>query len=301
MNMLRDQVLEKIKRDEIRPVASGFFVLRRWIGWGLVVALLVFSTLATAFAVHIVLEIDWEAFRHTEVSGVRAVLMSIPFLWLLLTIGFLLVASVIMRKTGRGYRYPLGILLLVFPFISTATGFSIEHSRFDEPIEKFFLGDLSQPEPWQRLLPSAEQQWAQPENGLLGGAVIQVNEKEETLKLEDREKNEWEVDFQDAAIESGVELAPQTRVNMIGTETGPSEFEAVVIKQPKSHRENKEQGNESYEQREQEESEASVRRESEREEKELHEEDREDHEEDVEEREDEDHEVEKEEDHEDEE
>lgn len=292
MNMLRDQVLEKIKREEIRPVASGYFVLRRWIGWGLVVALLVFSTLATAFAVHIVLEIDWEAFRHTEVSGVRAVLMSIPFLWLLLTIGFLLVASVIMRKTGRGYRYPLGILLLVFPLISTATGFSIEHSRFDEPIEKFFLGDLSQPEPWQRLLPSAEQQWAQPENGLLGGAVIEVDAEQETLMLEDREKKEWEVDFREAAIESNIDLQPNTQVNMIGTETGPSEFEAVVIKQPKSHRENKEQGNESYEQREQEESEASVQRESKREEKELHEEDEEDHDEEEEEEDDRDQEYE---------
>lgn len=236
MNTLRQQVIEQIKRDHIRPMAPGYFFAWRLFGWVQVALLVILATLVTAFALHIIFEIDWEAFRHTEVSGVRAALMSLPFLWLVLIVVFLTLAVVVMRRTGRGYRYSLWVLLFLFPVASTAAGLAIEHSRFDEPVEKFLLGSLSQQEPWQAILPSVEQQWAQPENGLLGGEVIHVNEETTTFKLEDRKKNEWDVEYQGAAIEQGVKLSPQTQVNVIGTEKETGLFEAAVIKRPKSHR-----------------------------------------------------------------
>lgn len=239
MSHIRQQVIERIKQENIQPITLGYFLAGRLFRWLLVGVFLVLSTLATAFAFHVVMEIDWEAFRHASVSAPRAILMSLPLLWLLLTVLFLVLASIVLHRTGRWYRYSIGFFLFIFPLMSMAAGFSIEHSRFDEPVEKFFLGDISQQERWQKFIPSGEQQWTQPENGLLGGDVIEVDRQEAILQLEDGEKKLWEIDYRDAEIETGVELAPNTKVNIIGTETESSVFEAAVIKKPKSHRDPK--------------------------------------------------------------
>ncbi|MEP7162425.1 MAG: hypothetical protein ABI747_01535, partial [Candidatus Moraniibacteriota bacterium] len=185
MTSLRDNVIQKIRQERIEPVSSWRFRFFRGLGWvGLLVSVIL-ASLFTAFAFHVISEIDWEAYSHVNISWYQGALMSLPFLWLILLAAFVILATFLGERTRHGYRYPVWGFLAVFFALTAGTGIALESSPLDEPVENFFIGALSKHDRWGKFIPSAERQWAQPENGLLGGEVLTVDSKNETLELED--------------------------------------------------------------------------------------------------------------------
>src|SRR6185369_3680747 len=178
---------------------------------------------------------DWEAFLHVGVSRYQAILVSLPFLWFGPISLFLFFSILFGRQTRHGYRYTYGILFLLFLFVSASLGATLEKSRFDEPAERFFFGALPKSDVWrQTILPSAEKEWTQPENGLLGGNVTAVDQAESTFDMEDLKQKEWKVNFQNADIDRSVDLKPKTQVNIIGNQKDEDHFQATIIRRPKT-------------------------------------------------------------------
>jgi hypothetical protein len=228
MSALTEKTLSMITQERIRP-------LPRWRTWGKNAGywigtgwLFCFAALSAALSLHAAFEIDWRAYFKADFSWWEIVLSGVPLFSIGLLTVFLLGALWFLQRTQHGYRYSFLFLFLGFFSLSTALGFLIENSPIDEPAEQFFLYALPHAEEIESsLLPSAERQWSQPEQGLLGGTVLSSDDQ--NLKLLDASQKLWTVDYSQALLSPSVDLEPYEDVKIIGDQEDETLFRAVEI------------------------------------------------------------------------
>lgn len=228
MSSLAEKTLETIAKQHITPVSPWKFRLVRAVLWIGIFAIGALAILVTGFALHIVIETDWLAYRRANLLWTEAVLVSLPILWIFLLIVFVVVGMILFVRTTHGYRYLRSLLMLGFVGVSVSFGMLLEFSPLDEPVENFFLGSLKHREILRKIIPSVEEQWSQPEYGLLGGAVVQSNAAMSTLELRDFQDATWEVDYEHATLPES-RLTPDTTVKIIGKEQPGRHFDAHEI------------------------------------------------------------------------
>lgn len=228
MTSLIEKTLHTIESQNIRP-HSRWRVRAQNIGyWFGTLFMLVLSSAVTALAVHAVFEIDWQAFLKADFSWLEILFSGVPFFMIILFVFFLVLSIVLLHHTRRGYRYPSSVLFSSFFFGVLVIGYGIEMTPFDEPLEKFMLGVIPRTEKYGAvLLPTTEQQWTQPEKGLLGGEVLEA--EDETLELRDSNERDWSVEYSHAAVGKDVDLKPSEKIKVIGEKKDAKTFHATEI------------------------------------------------------------------------
>ena len=229
MSILTRQTVEKIKAEKIIPIASWRFWIADVAPWiGVILSALLAGTV-TAFALHVVREIDWGAYRQAGQSWSTAILSSTPFLWVGFLVIFLIVAIALLRQTKHGYRYTWPWIFGIFLLTSSSVGFTMQASSYDDPVESFFLRSIPQYEAFQKEhVPSVEKQWSHPEGGLLGGHILKVSDQ--TLQIEDLNKKQWTINTADVAGGEDGTFQVDDQIKVIGEEETHDTFKAQEIK-----------------------------------------------------------------------
>ena len=142
MSTLSEKILERIAQEHITPVSPWRFRLVRSILWIGIFAVGALAMLVTGFALHVVIETDWLAYQRANLLWTEAVLVSLPILWMVLLVVFIVAGVILFVRTTHGYRYLHSFLVLGFVGVSVSFGILLELSPLDEPVENFFLGTL---------------------------------------------------------------------------------------------------------------------------------------------------------------
>lgn len=229
MSEFTQKTLAEIAKKHIRPIPRWMTWLRNGVYWVGVVALALFSALATATSFHAVSEIDWDAYVKADFSWFQIVLSGVPVFSVVLVIFFFWVMIYFLHQTRHGYRYSMVFLVSVFFSTSIVFGYFIEVSPLDEPTERFLLYALPHKDTLPtKLLPSATSQWSQPEKGLLGGTVLSSTATDFTLI--DASEKLWTIEYTKESLDADARLEPYEAIKVIGNQEDDNTFKADEIR-----------------------------------------------------------------------
>ena len=135
-----------------------------------------------------------------------------PLLWTLALALFLALGYANIRRTKRGYRYPLPLIALGAVLTSMALGFGLYASGAGGAIEAG-IGDHP---PFYRPIALEERSWWQgPERGVLGGEVLSVATGT-SFSLKDFSGTVWQIDAADLRAPDIAALSVGTLVRVVG-------------------------------------------------------------------------------------
>lgn len=223
---LAGKILARIEHEgvTVRPrwhfvFSNGFF----WTMWGLSVAVGAVAVAATVFSF---VSIGWQFYAATHDTLFEFVVESLPYVWMVLLVMFVLVSYENMRHTKRGYRYPLSLIVGASVVASISLGVALF---------LFGVGRLAD-RGLERNLPAfsnaarMEDRWVEPEKGLLAGEVSSVGSST-AFGLRDFEGGQWEIRTEDLAEQDLAVLDRSDRVRLVGvpTEAGAHVFHACLV------------------------------------------------------------------------
>lgn len=223
MTKLTKNILEKIKKEQIKPKPKWYFILMHILLWTSVVISIFLGAMATAIILRHSLSADWTLMNRLAGGNVKAFIMILPYFWFAFIALILFLASKLFCHTKKGYRIKPWIVTTGSIMISIVFGIVFYISHLDEPFE----GRLRQHLPYyEQRQENIKQRLVNPEKGVLAGKIIQITPQTKLIII-DFKKMEWEVDIRHA---NHGPLKEQMHVGMIGQPVGNFVFKAHIIK-----------------------------------------------------------------------
>jgi len=220
---LADRILSRIKGEGIVPRPRWEFFVKNVAFWALgafAVALGAFAFSAGLFEVE---NAGWQFYAATHGDLLTFILEAMPFLWLLALALFILLGYANIRRTKRGYRYPLSLIafgaVLTSVALGTGLGAELEEAVGDHP--PFYRPVLVEQHVW----------WEAPGKGLLGGTVVSLATDTATFVLKDFSGRTWTVSSGGLPPQAITLLARGGTVRVVGVPVvaSTSDFDACFI------------------------------------------------------------------------
>jgi hypothetical protein len=226
-NDLEKEVLEKMFAANLKPVAKWRFILKNWMIWSLGVIAVLLGALAFSSILYFFQPGEIEAWGKSGADWKEFLLFSLPYFWLFFLIIFLLTAWYYFRRTEKGHRYSLLVILASSILISVLLGSFTYGAGLAKVIDNFlgreapFYGDLINPR---------VKFWLNPEKGRLSGLVTEKKSNEEFV-VYNRMLGEWQVK---SSAEIGVMAKEGRPIIVIGRRISPNHFQAEEVFIPPS-------------------------------------------------------------------
>jgi len=225
MTDIAKTTLERIRKDNHRPLPGWSFVVKNAATWLGFVTLVALGALSVSIALFRISGHDWGAARHLQGQAAGYLLEGIPLVWLALIVGLTAVSFLDFRHTRTGYRYRPFLIIVTSILISAGLGGVLYAVGVGQKTENL----LSTRVPiYRRLSPATEAPWQRPQQGRLGGVVVEVI-TDRHLKLRDPMGRIWEVTLSDGVgLPEGI--APDDPVHLIGFSRGELDFAARHVR-----------------------------------------------------------------------
>ncbi len=213
---LTERVLGRIDSEHLSPRPRWAFALENWFFWTLGALALALGALASAAALFEVANTGWDFYMDTHRDLLTFIVAAAPYLWLLVLALFVFIGYENIRRTKRGYRYPLAVIVIGSILTSVVLGTALFAAGFGEEIEEA-IGDHP---PFYRPVVLAEHaHWLSPQQGLLGGTIVAVSTTSESFTLKDFDGAVWTIDASDLGATSTAAVERGGVVRVIGLPT----------------------------------------------------------------------------------
>ena len=225
-------ILQKIKKDEVRAYPKQHFLLRRSVIWTVFGLSIFLGSVASAIALFQLRYAEWDLYKHLSHRPVEFVLLVIPFFWLIFLLGFTVLAYYYFRRTEHGYRYAAIWIILLSIALSIIGGGLLYSTGWSERLERVFQEKL----PFYRELQERKQKvWMSPMHGLLAGRIIKII-SDQKVEIEDLQGNIWVIDIADTVWRGRLRPAENLKIKILGEMTGQNRFVANEIRPWKGRR-----------------------------------------------------------------
>lgn len=228
MTKFSESIVGKINKERIAPVPRWHFLFKDGMFWVLFVFSVILGSLSFSVIIHIAKSGDMSVFNHLQGSLFTSAVMLLPYFWLLFLIIFMVVAFLNWKCTKIGYHYKRRWIILGSVGVSVLIGSIFYASGMAKEIDK--LMTVSIPLYNQSKHEALNELWSQPENGLLSGKIIEINEADELLIVRDESGKSWTVadsgvDWENDEMEKRGKI-----IKIIGRKNGEACFEAKEIR-----------------------------------------------------------------------
>jgi len=115
-------ILQKIKKDKLRPYPKQYFLLKRSVIWTVFGLSIFLGSIASAIAIFQLRYAEWDLYKNLSHSLTEFVFLVIPFFWLIFLLGFTGLAYYYFRRTEHGYRYGAVWIILLSIVLSIIGG-----------------------------------------------------------------------------------------------------------------------------------------------------------------------------------
>jgi hypothetical protein len=186
---LSEKILKEIDFNKICPTPKWCFVCKNYGSWFVVILSGVVISLSLSLMAFLFLSHDWDVYQLESGSLARHILVYTPFIWIIIFLLFILLASFWFNKTKEGYRFgffkslTIGVLVVIIlsstAIISGVSSQLNDEFRSEIPVYKAFVHDKCDI-------------WDEPEKGLLSGRVEEIKNNDEFI-LNDFNDNSWQV------------------------------------------------------------------------------------------------------------
>ncbi|MEF3692166.1 MAG: hypothetical protein V3574_03900 [Candidatus Moraniibacteriota bacterium] len=218
-------ILEKIQQEKIKPRARYFFVLRDLIVWGLFVLATMVGALAVSVIIFILIDNDWDIYKHLQKSFWGYVFVSLPYFWFLILLALLGAAYWNYRHTRKGYLLNPYVLFLASFFFSLLLGWVLFVGGAGEGLDRFFGQRINY---YSGAEAHKIETWSNPESGLLAGKIIEI--REGYFLLNDFNLQKWKIVEGETIWKRGAQKEIGESVKVIGNIEGEDIFRAEEIR-----------------------------------------------------------------------
>lgn len=213
--MDNEQIIQKIKNENIRPTSRNVFLFRKVSIWFLLAISTVFGAYAFAFFFLKTLYIDYDNWHYFSSSYNRFLVDNIPLIWAVLFVVSLLLVFYLFKKTNKGYKHSIVFIALGSLAISFSLGIALSKILAEKG---YFIEQFEN----ERLM-----NWTDPMSGKLSGEVLFVNA--EYILLRDIKDDVWNVDTTYLLDNSKEVLQNSQLVSIIGKYDYEHNFTACQI------------------------------------------------------------------------
>lgn len=208
------RVLDRIKGEGLSPRPRWEFIFKNYAFWILGAFAVALGAFAFAAALFELENASWRFYVATHQDFITFFLSVAPFLWVVALALFVLLGYVNIRRTKRGYRYPLAVIAFGAILTSIALGTGLYAAGFGAEIEEA-LGD--HPPFYRPILAEEHDWWMAPGKGLLGGTVVSVASSTGSFVVRDFGGAFWTVDASDLRGNDLITLSRGGQVRVVGT------------------------------------------------------------------------------------
>lgn len=220
-------IVGRISRLGISPKPRWYFLLKDGALWSLAIAATVLGGLAVATSIFILTDHDWDVFHYLDRSLLMHVLMSLPYLWVILLALLLLLARYNFSQTRHGYRRETWQVILASILASLALGLMLVALGFDSKVHNLLLKQLPF---YGRLVYNKDDIWIFPDKGLLSGFIITTDDGR-GFSLKDPVGADWRIILNDDTdLCQRPHIWPGEHVKLIGHVLQPHVFDAESVR-----------------------------------------------------------------------
>ena len=212
------EILEKIKKDHIRPKPRWEFLLKNYVIWAAFAVTILVGSLATGVMIFMVSHTDWQ-YHLAFASPAKQILINLPYFWLIILAIFITLALYNLKHTKKGYKYNPLVIIIASIIISVIIGSVVYAIGGGERLEDIFYRRLPF---YQKIMEYRGRMLLNPEVGRIPGVIAEVNE--DSIKVKDFRGQIWEI------TTSTENFVVGQRVIIVGQQTLDNEFEGRMIK-----------------------------------------------------------------------
>ncbi len=209
MRHLTDQVLKRIEAENITPRPRWQFTLRNYGIWVALIISLILGTLSVSVIISFLTGYDWGvSASYLNRSFIQNALIAIPHLWVIFLMITLLLTYYNFHNTSRGYKHNLYMVVAIALFLSLLGGVILFANGLGGRINRWLLEKIPV---YTHLVPRSKDIWNLPKQGLLGGQIISLNQKNGFI-LVGLDNQLWQIE--DGSSTWPDDLKPQINLNV---------------------------------------------------------------------------------------
>lgn len=212
LNNLENKILNKIHQKKIKPLKKWILILRQVFVWLIVLLFLTIGGLSFSVMSVILFYGDWSIYQHLADNLGSFLLLSFPYLWLILFLTFLFLGLKRLRRAKNTYhrRPSFWVLLSLLFILISSTTFS--HLGVGRNLENYLADNFSA----YRKINNMRGIWDNPDKGLLSGSIESFSD-DGFLVLKDFSNNDWQINYCNAKISTTLEVGKKIKISGIGT------------------------------------------------------------------------------------
>ena len=228
MTRFSESIIGKIKCDHIAPIPRWHFIFRSFTFWTLFVLSVFLGSLSFGVVVHIINSGDLDIINHLHGNLFTSTVMLLPYVWLLFLLIFAGVSYANWKCTKLGYRFKRRWIVLGSVALSIFFGSILYGLGMAKAVDNLMTTSL--PIYNQSKHAALMEVWLHPEQGLLIGKIIEIDENNEELIVMDETGKKWKVD-DDGIVWENVQLEKKGKIiKVIGDKTEEHNFKANEIR-----------------------------------------------------------------------
>lgn len=213
--MNNDQIIQKIKNENLKPINRNIFLFRKISIWFLFAITTVFGAYAFAFFFLKILSLDFDNWHYFNNSYNGFLMENIPIIWIMLFVFSLLLMFYLFKKTNKGYRYSIVFVGAGSLIISFFLGVVLAKT--------FVYGGLLT----DRFENEKIINWTNPKSGRLSGEVLYINN--DYILVRDIKDDIWNINISYILDNSKQVLKDNQTISVIGKYDYENNFTACQI------------------------------------------------------------------------
>lgn len=232
MTITSEKVLKTIKDAQVKPEPKWKFLVRNWLTLGMFGLALLVGALSFAVMLDIIVRHDWDIYFYLHKTFAQYVLLSLPYVWMVVLALFFAVAYYDFIHIRGWYRHRVYLVVATSIFLSFGFGLVFFFAGFGKTIDRVLTRNIPL---YGRVKINKEQLWNHPEEGLLGGEIIEVKNDGEFI-LKDNAGKQWEIQDENTKLNKK-NINKGENVEIIGKKEDATSFIAKNIRQADSEKE----------------------------------------------------------------
>ncbi|MCL5017283.1 MAG: hypothetical protein M1155_01290 [Patescibacteria group bacterium] len=223
---LSNQIVEEIEKQKLTPKPRLHFLLKRSVLWFLAILASAIGAVAFSIIIFIFFDHDAEAAKYLHQSLIQEIMLSIPYIWILVFAAFIWVTKYSVHHTKTGYRYTTAKIIGIVLIINISLGLVLNAFDLGTKINDFLSDTIPY---YDSLIYTSKTAWSDPENGLLGGYVLSANNSTE-FSLRDFKNKIWRIIIDPNETDDiGKNIATDQEIKIIGVKENDTTFQAKQI------------------------------------------------------------------------
>ncbi len=213
--MNNDQIIQKIKEENLKPISKSIFILRKVVVWFLLIMATLFGAYTFAFLFLKLLYIDFDNWFYLADSYDHFLIENLPLIWIILFVFSITSIFILFKKTGRGYKHSILMIALTSILISFILGIFLSKVLISRNllIERFEQ---------ERMM-----KWTNPNEGRISGEMIFMDN--DYMLIRDIRDDLWNVDIQYILDDSRQVIENDQLISIIGRPGEGNNFVACQI------------------------------------------------------------------------